>query len=437
MRININDKQNFVKIFNQTFNKKINSVNGISIDSRNIKSNDIFIPLIGKKNDGHKYIYDVLKKDGTICLDERTNIINERIIKTESNKKALLSMASYWREKVNSKIIAVTGSNGKTTVKDLLHHIMKNNFNCSKSTGNHNSTIGLPLTFLNCKINDQYTILEMGANEDGEIKKLCKSMRPDYSLITNISNAHIKNFKSIKHIAKCKSEIFSQLSKGGTAFINANDKMIEQMAIKSKKITFGINNDKADFNGITKKNALLINGFSLKIPKNIYFLAESILAAYTICNTLGIENDKIQDSIKSFIIPNGRGAIINQKNYTIIDDTYNASPASMKFGINRFDKMESKNHKILIVGDMLELGDYKIQEHEELAEIINSKNIDIILTIGEAMSFLHKKLNKDYTYKSHFSDIEDLKKVFNSIVKKNDIVFIKGSRKMKLERVYS
>ena len=105
--------------------------------------------------------------------------------------------------------------------------------------------------------------------------------------------------------------------------------------------------------------------------------------------------------------------------------------------INRFDKMESKNHKILIVGDMLELGDYKIQEHEELAEIINSKNIDIILTIGEAMSFLHKKLNKDYTYKSHFSDIEDLKKVFNSIVKKNDIVFIKGSRKMKLERVYS
>ena len=437
MRININDKQNFIKIFNEAFNKKINSVNGISIDSRKIKSNDIFIPLIGNKNDGHKYIDAVLKKNGTICLDEKTNIINERIIKTESNKKALLSMASYWREEINSKVIAVTGSNGKTTIKDLLHHIMKTNFNCSKSKGNHNSTIGLPLTFLNCKINDQYTILEMGANEDGEIKKLCESMRPDYSLITNISNAHIKNFKSIKHIAKCKSEIFSQLNKDGTAFINLNDKMIEQMVIKSKKITFGINNDKADFNGITKKNELLINGYSLKIPKNIYFLSESILAAYSICNTLGIENDKIQTSIESFIIPNGRGTIINQKNYTIVDDTYNASPASMKFGINRFDKMKSKNHKILIIGDMLELGDYKIQEHEELGEIINSKNIDIILTIGEAMSFLHKKLDKDYTYKSHFSNIEDLKKVFNSIVKKNDIVFIKGSRKMKLERVYS
>tara|TARA_B100000579_G_C22848938_1_gene866103 strand:+ start:4532 stop:5845 length:1314 start_codon:yes stop_codon:yes gene_type:complete len=437
MRINIKDKQNFIEIFNQAFNKKINSINGISIDSRKIKPNDIFIPLIGHKNDGHKYIDDVLKKDGTICLDEKTNIINERIIKTESNKKALLSMASYWREKVNSKIIAVTGSNGKTTIKDLLYHIMKSNFSCSKSIGNHNSTIGLPLTFLNCKINDQYAILEMGANEDGEIKKLCESIKPNYSLITNISNAHIKNFESINHIAKCKSEIFSHLNKDGTAFINLNDKMIQQMVIKSKKITFGINNDKADFNGITKKNELLINGYRLKIPKNIYFLAESILAAYSICSTLGIENNKIQASIKSFIIPSGRGTIINQKNYTIIDDTYNASPASMKFGINRFNKMESKNHKILIIGDMLELGDYKIQEHEELAEIINSKNIDIILTIGEAMHFLYKRLNKDYAYKSHFSNIEDLKKAFNSIVKKNDIVFIKGSRKMKLEKVYN
>ena len=437
MRININDKKNFMEMFNQIYNKEINTINGISIDSRKIRSNDIFIPLVGNKNDGHKYIKDVLQKEGTICLDEKTDIINERIIKTESNKIALLQMAFHWREKVTSKIIAITGSNGKTTIKDLLHHIIKTNFNCSKSEGNHNSTIGLPITFLNCKIKDQYTILEMGANQDGEIKKLCESMKPDYSLITNISNAHIKNFKSINHIAKCKSEIFSQLSKDGTAFININDKIIQKMAIKSKKITFGINNDKADFNGITKKNELLINGFSLKIPKNIYFLAESILAAYTICNTLGIKDNSIQTAIKSFTIPNGRGVTINKNNYSIIDDTYNASPASMEFGINRFNRMKSKNHKILIIGDMLELGNHKIQEHEKLAEIINSKNIDIILTIGESMSFLYKNLNENYIYKAHFSNIEKLKKEFNTIVKKNDIVFIKGSRKMKLEEVYN
>ena len=156
----------------------------------------------------------------------------------------------------------------------------------------------LPLTFLNCNINDQYAILELGANKDGEIKKLCEAVQPNYSLITNISNTHIENFDSIDSIAKCKSEIFSCLSKDGTAFINLNDKMIQNMDSKGKKITFGINNKKADYNGQLHQNyKLIINDFILEIPKNIYYLNESILAAYAISE----ENQrKIDDRLSSY-----------------------------------------------------------------------------------------------------------------------------------------
>ncbi len=438
MRIKIDDKKNFIEMFNQNYGQNLSTINGISIDSRNIEPNDIFIPIKGNTTDGHRFIKDVLKIRGTICFDENLGRDNKRIIKTNSNKKVLINMASLWRKKIKSNIIAITGSNGKTTTKDLLYHIMKNKFSCSKSKGNHNSTIGLPLTFLNCKINNEYAVLELGANKTGEIGILCKAIQPNYSLITNISNTHIGNFDSIGSIAECKSEIFSYLNSDGTAFININDTRIKKMDSNGLKITFGINNKKANYNGLLHEDSkMTINGFVLKIPDNIYYLNESILAAYTICNTLGVDNTTIQESINSFIIPDGRGSIIHNKKYKLINDTYNASPASMKFGIERFSKMKSKNHKILIIGDMLELGKHEIEEHKKLGNLINSKNIDIVLTMGDAMLHLYNTLNKNYKYKAHFLNIKKLKEKFKSIVKKNDIVFIKGSRKMKLEQVYN
>ena len=439
MRVEIKDKKNFIEIFNKKYSQNLSTINGISIDSRNIKPNDLFIPIKGLSVDGHKFIDDVLKIDGTICFNEKTNIVNKRIIKTSSNKDAIMNIASLWRKKIKSDIIAVTGSNGKTTFKELLHHIIKNQFACSKSAGNHNSTIWLPLTFLSCKINDNYTILELGASKAGEIGKLCKTIKPKYSLITNISNAHIGNFQSIDDITECKSEIFKYLDNNGIAFINANDQRISSINIKANKITFGINNKNSDYNGkILNNNKISINGFILEIPKNIYHLNETILAAYTICNTIGIKNSTFQESINTFSVPNGRGKIINCNNYQIIDDAYNASPASMRFGINRLSNMEVKNKKILVMGDMLELGEHTIKEHKDLGNFINSKDIDVILTIGKNMSHLYDTLNKSDQVKKHFLNITELKKeLFNSIIEKNDVILIKGSRKMKLEEIYN
>ena len=439
MRIKIKDKNNFVKTFNQIYpENKIQNINGISIDSRTIENHDIFIPFKGNSFDGHKFIDNVLKKNGTICLSENKAIIHKRVIYTPSNKKALFGLASLWRKKMKAQVIAITGSNGKTTTKELLYHIIKDKYKCSKSIGNHNSTIGLPLSLFDCKIDDEYTVLELGANQPGEIKTLCNFIQPDLGLITNISNAHIGNFKSLEDISKTKSAVFTSLSISGIAFINLNDKAISKIPVKSNQVTFGINNNNADYNGILKNNLKMeINNFMLDIPEEIYHLNEAIVAVYAISKTLKMNDDIFQKAINSFSIPNGRGEIKKINGLKIIDDTYNANPASMKFGITRLSKIKSKNRKILIIGDMLELGKYKIDEHIQIGKLINSADIDIVLTFGDIVEYTFKELNSNFLYKQHFSDMQLLKKKLKTIIEKNDLIYIKGSRSMQLERIYN
>jgi len=437
MRIQINDKNNFMILFNKLFpNHKISRINGISIDSRKIQENDIFIPLKGKKYDGSKFIDEVLKVNGTICLHEKQSN-NERIIKTKSNKEIIIKFATLWREKLQSKIIAITGSNGKTTTKELLFHILNNIYNCNKSSGNYNSTIGLPLSILGFNTNHQYIILELGANKKGEIRKLCNIAKPNYSLITNISNAHIQNYNSLEEITQNKAEVFYSLSnKEGIAFINLNDDEIKKIPLKSKSISYGINNNKAKFNGISLTNNILkINESEIRIPKQITHLKEIILSIYAITKTLGVNNLDFQKYINSFSPLEGRGNIISIKGYNIIDDAYNANPSSMYYAINRINKMDN-NRKIIILGDMLELGKHKYSEHKKIGKYLNKFNFDVVFTYGNYANEIYKALNNNYKIKKHFTCIDKMKKEFNKVVKKNDLVLIKGSRSMKLERLY-
>ena len=374
MRIKIHDKKKFMKLFNNIFpENKISNINGISIDSRNIQENDIFIPLKGKNHDGNDFINEVLVTKGTICLYEGKSNKN-RIIPTTSNKKIISKFASIWRKNINSKIIAITGSNGKTTTKELLYHILNKKFKCGKSTGNHNSTIGLPLSFLKCMLDEEFTILELGANKPGEIKELCNIFKPNYSLITNISNAHIKNYDSLGEITKNKADIFHFLENNQSiAFINTNDDEITKIPLKCKNITYGINNPKAKFNGIIINNNILqINDFNLELDNKIAHLKDMILSVYAISNTLGVSSIDFQKYLRSFSLIGGRGNIIFVNGYQIIDDAYNANPASMYLGLNRLHGMKNKNNKILIIGDMLELGNSQSYEHEKLGKYINN-----------------------------------------------------------------
>ena len=437
MRIEIKDKENFITMFNELFKKnKINNVNAISIDSRKIQNGDIFIPMKGKTVDGHKFISKAFK-DGAIKCFSENNENYENIINIKSSNEIINIFARSWQKKSNHKIIGITGSNGKTTAKDLLYFILSKKYNCSKTTGNYNSSIGLPISYLGSKINDDYCIIEYGANKPGEIEHLCNIVKPNISLITNISNAHIENYDSMKEISVTKNAIFRCLESNDTAFIDKDNKYIIESMSNCKKITFSMYN-KANYlveNYNQTENTLIINGNILEIPENLLHLKKLILSIYAISQELGINHNEIGQTLKEFELLEGRGFTINIKGIKIIDDSYNANPSSVILAIKRIESIINNGNKIFIFGDMLELGVESISEHEKIAEYLNNSNINVVITYGEYSYNTFTNLNNSIT-KKHFSDIDELKHHLKIIIKKGDLIYLKGSRTMKLERIY-
>ena len=336
MRINIKDKKNFIDMFNTLYkNNNINNINGISIDSRNFQKDDIFIALNGEKYNGNEYIDSIYEK--SICCFSQYKNNKRKVIFNKSSQGTIAKLASNWRLLTNSTILGITGSNGKTTTKDLIHHIISKKFKCSKSIGNHNSLIGLPLSFLNTKISDEFSILELGANKPNEIEKLCNIIKPKYSLITNISNAHIKNYKSINDIINTKAAIYHSTPTNGTAFINADCNHYNKMDLNCKIKTFGFKND-ADYRGeLFYDDAynlnIRINNESIKVPSHLSHLPNLILSAYVICNHFKISSRIFKNALDDFKLPSGRGQILKYKKCNVIDDTYNSNPSSLKLGI--------------------------------------------------------------------------------------------------------
>tara|TARA_Y100000590_G_C15666444_1_gene994624 strand:- start:179 stop:1447 length:1269 start_codon:yes stop_codon:yes gene_type:complete len=421
MRIEIKNKKQFIQMFNSIYNVAIEDINGISIDSRKIKQNDIYFPIAGNYFNGHDFIESVFKNGAIISFSEK-KINNKKIIKVKSIKNELYKLCKYWSELSNSKVIGITGSNGKTTTKNLIYNILKQKYKCSKTRGNYNSTLGLPLTYLSTSLNDDYCILEYGASKPNEIEKLCKIVQPYYSLVTNISNAHIKNYKSYDDIYKTKIALYKFTNHEGTAFINSDNISIDCNEIKSKIEEFNLSNEYID-----KK---------IIIPKKISHITDTIKVVAFISKILGIKSNLINNTLKKFSLPKGRGNIIKYKNYSIIDDSYNANPESLKFAIKRLNNTNSKGKKIIVIGDMLELGNHDISEHEKISEEINKSNIDVILTFGNLTKHTNKYIERS-KYSKHYTSIKKLKIELNNIVCNNDLVYLKGSRSMKLEQIYN
>ena len=438
MRTIIKNKESFTIMFNDMFpNHKINNVNGITIDSRDIQQDDIFIPIKGANYNGHDYIASALNSGAQLSFSEiKKN--KKDIINVSNTKMAINAIAKKWQTISKAKIIGITGSNGKTTTKELLFMMLSKKYKCSKSIGNYNSSIGLPLTFLSSKIDDDFCILEYGASKPNEIIKLCKCIKPNYSLITNISEAHIENFSSLKEIVKTKSEIYNILEKDDIAFINRDQKNISTLKINSKKITFGYKS-KSNYNGslkIGKNNLLKINNNTFSIPSNIIHLKDSLIATISISLFLNINNDDIQCALNEFTLPLGRGGKVIKNNLEIIDDSYNANPESMKLAIERFNNIKIDGKKIFVMGDMLELGKEELEKHGEISKAINNSSINTFLTYGELSKSTFDNVDDTYIIKKHFYSMNSLKELIKSIYLNGDLIYIKGSRSMKLERIY-
>ena len=451
MRIKIKEKKIFRKIIENFFGYKLESINSFCTDSREVKQNDIFIPIKGDYVDPHCFIFETFDKNPSLIFSEKiikdylpngnkTTTVgygDTGIINVESTMDTLKNIASELMKFFKSPTIAITGSNGKTTTKEMLVDIFNYEHKVNHTMGNYNSSIGLPVNLFNFCLNADLNILEMGASKPDEIDYLCQIIKPDYSLITNIQNAHIGNFSSFDELINTKTAIFRNTKIDGLVFENLDDINISNYCKDiHNKVSFSFNDTKADFFGeITDSKALFINGKPIFNSNLNQIMAQNMLASYSIANTYGIEHDVIQAAFKNFHFLKGRGSHINKNGYLIIDDTYNANFDSFKIGIDDFMDINCKGNKVLIIGDMKELGEKSPEYHIQLGEYINSKVPDFVFSFGNLISKTTLQIKNKKTFSKHFDTMDSLINNLNSYLTVGDHIYIKASRSMKFENI--
>ena len=319
MRFSIGNKKVFMQSLNEYYNSNNSSdIMNISIDSRHISKKDIFVAIKGNKTNGHLYIDNAISDGASIIMCEEKNCTDSRCLCSDSNYIALQEIAASYRKKINIPIIGITGSNGKTTTKELLRHILSEKIKVISNEGNYNSTLSVPLSLFSLNDNYNISIIEMGASKPGEIETICNFSKPNMGLITNISNSHISSYKNIEEISDTKSKLFDLLPSDGYAFKNIDDPFISKMKTKAKIVSYGFNKN-ADFAGNYDGEKLYIDGLEIKIPYNNKEFAINSIACYTIAKSLDLGPKFICDKIETFAAPIGRKQIIKHNKITIIN----------------------------------------------------------------------------------------------------------------------
>ena len=414
----------------------------ISINSNDIHKGDLFIGIKGEKFDGDLFALNAIQNGAIAAIvASKQEVLKNKII-VKNGREALAKIAQYWKAQSKIPLVAITGSNGKTTTKEIVASILATHLRSKKrllmSQGNYNNNIGLPLSLLNIEKTQKFAVVEMGMNHKGEISYLSKLARPDVAVITNIAEAHIEFFGSKKGIAKAKSEIFEGLKKNGIAIINRDDEFYSLMknAARTKNIiSFGLNK-KADvyflkslrkiFHIHTPKGQISIR-LKLQGEHNL----KNALAAIAASIALKIPLEAIKKGIEAIKPVEGRLEVKKGLNSaTLIDDTYNANPESMRAAIDVLANQEGK--KFLVIGDMGELGKKAAQYHASIGLYINKKKITDIAGIGPLTKHT---INKCKGNAKWFSNKKELIRYVKSKISKDSFVLIKGSRFMKMEEV--
>ena len=417
-------------------------IKNISINSNAIKKNDLFIGIKGEKFNGDDFAKSAIKNGAlaAVISCDIKELENKIIVK--NGREALGKIAQYWKAQSKLHLVAITGSNGKTTTKEMIGSILtfhiKSKLKVLMSQGNFNNDIGLPLSLLNIKKTQKYAVVEMGMNHKGEIKYLSKIANPDVAVVTNIGEAHIKFFDSKEGIAKAKSEIFSGLKDNGVAVINREDEFYSLLTIAARRkkiITFGLSSN-SDVH--VKKT---IQGIShIKTPKGLVEVKvklkgehnlKNALAAIAASLALKIPLKTIKKGIESIKFVHGRLEIKKGLHGCIlIDDTYNANPASMQAAIDVLANQDCE--KILIIGDMGELGKKAAEYHKSIGAYINKNKISDVVGTGKLTKYVIDNCQGNAKW---FEDKKTLIQYVKTKVKKNSCVLVKGSRFMKMEEV--
>ena len=410
-----------------------------SIDTRIINKGDIYVGIKGETFNGNLFYKDAISKGASICILDKDTVIDEdykdtTIVLVDDTVKCLQNLARYKRSLYNIPVIAVTGSVGKTSVKDILYATLSSKYNVLSTAGNFNNHIGLPLTILRLRDED-IMLLEMGMNQLGEIELLSKIAKPTMGVITNIGTAHIGNLGSRENILKAKLEILSGIDNGYLVINNDNDML--RTVKYNNLITIGIDND-SDYmaSNICEdvfSNNFLVNGKNVKLSIGSRAFIYNTLFAFAVGEKLGMTFDEINNSINNFKLSPHRLELIKCDKYTIIDDTYNASFDSVKNSLDLLTKV--KNRKVFIFADILELDSFGESIHKDIGKVITDNNIDVLITVGNLSKYTHDVVlnNNDLCY--HYENNNLLINEIDNIIKDGDIILVKGSHGMKLIEV--
>ncbi|MEI6048577.1 MAG: UDP-N-acetylmuramoyl-tripeptide--D-alanyl-D-alanine ligase [Bacteroidota bacterium] len=414
---------------------------GVTTDSRTVGEGQIFFALWGGNYNGNMFASEALVKGASWAVIDDPLFETEKTILVDDCLLELQALASHHRKEMNVPVLAITGTNGKTTTKELLASIMAKKLNIHYTKGNLNNHIGVPLTILSAPAGTEMMIIEMGANHAGEISLLCQIAKPDYGIITNIGTAHLEGFGSSDGVIKAKTELYEYLRKvNGIALFNDRNPLLAEKIFKfiNRAVPF------SDPTGIELLVVMEPSELNLKIvatyQHHTYNICTNLFGSYNLENIkaaiatglfLGVEMNDIAGAIENYQPANNRSQIKITKNNTLICDSYNANPTSMRLALESFSGIQAER-KLVILGDMLELGEKSEDEHIKLLNELQSHKIEKILLVGTQF----QKASSKYGIKS-FSDVNTLIDFLKSEPVTGNTILIKGSRGIGLEKIYN
>lgn len=403
-------------------------------DTRDEAKDAIYFSLKGANFNGNAYAMEALKKGASYAvIDEKQYKVDDRMILVEDALTCLQDLARYHRQQLKVPIIALTGSNGKTTTKELIHVVLDKKFNCYATKGNFNNHIGVPLTLLSITPDHDFGVIEMGANHQHEIEALCNIALPDFGYITNFGRVHLEGFGSFEGVIKGKTEMYRHLKKQGKkVFVNQDDPIQMERTEGMERIVFGSSDGvcKIAFLGADPFVNISFQGMEIKSRLIGNYNFSNIAAAVCIGSYFGVETDKIKIAIEGYIPENNRSQIIHHAGNKIILDAYNANPNSMEAALNNLGTLSDKK-KVAVLGDMFELGVDSREEHQNIADQAVKLGLDRIYLIGETFGDLSVEGAEVYQFNSFDAFTDHFK--HQSFSKTTFLV--KASRGMALERI--
>ena len=423
-----------MKILTEILQQKYNLLNlkeiaNVVMDSRKVKENSLFFAI----NNGNNYIDEVLEKGATLVIADNYLGSDKRVIKVEDTIVAMQELARDYRKALKLVIIGITGSNGKTTTKDMVYSVLSQKYRCKKTEGNYNNHIGLPFTILQLEDGDEIAVLEMGMSGFGEIDKLCEISSPDYGIITNIGDSHLEFLKTRENVFKAKGEMIKYISEENL-IVYGDDFYLRNLA--GATVGFGDNCKEQirDFQDMESGLEFMLDGENYHVGLNGKHNCLNAAMSVVIGKKLKIDSSLIQKGFQNLELTPMRFQKIEKDSIIYINDAYNASPISMNYSLETFDKLYNDREKIVVLGDMLELGENEIEYHKQVLEKALSIRVDKIYIYGERMKKAQSFLENSNKIE-HFQD----KKRISEKIKKSPLerkaVLLKGSRGMKMEEI--